>query len=89
MGADNLTSFHKWERWREIANMMPMAVYVRPGDARQAPFSKTAIALSGRRIDESDAHRLADLQAPAWVYMHGIMSDLSSTQIRNGGAPKR
>jgi len=89
MGADNLTSFHKWERWREIANMMPMAVYVRPGDARQAPFSKTAIALSGDRIDESDAHRLADLQAPAWVYMHGIMSDLSSTQIRNGGAPKR
>jgi len=89
MGADNLSGFHKWERWREIANMMPMAVYVRPGDARRAPFSKAAITLSGNRIDEGDAHRLADLQAPAWVYMHGIMSDLSSTQIRNGHAPAR
>ncbi len=69
--------------------MMPMAVYVRPGDARRAPFSKAAITLSDNRIDEGDAHRLADLQAPAWVYMHGIMSDLSSTQIRNGSTSER
>ena len=83
MGADNLTSFHHWERWREIANMMPMAVYVRPGDARQAPFSLAANALSAYRIDEGDAHVLADQPAPCWVYLHGIMSNLSSTEIRN------
>lgn len=84
MGADNLAGFHKWERWRDIANLMPIAVYVRPGSARQAPFSKAAIALGGHRVDESDAHALIDMSAPAWTYMHGIMSNLSSTQIRNG-----
>ena len=82
MGADNLVGFHKWERWREIANMMPMAIYVRPGDARQAPFSKAATALRAHRIEETDAHMLADMPAPSWVYLHGIMSNLSSTQLR-------
>lgn len=83
MGADNLSGFHHWERWRDIAAMMPMAVYVRPNDARKAPFSKAAITLARHRIDESDGHKLADMEAPSWVYMHGIMSNLSSTQLRN------
>jgi len=84
MGADNLVGFHKWERWRDMANLMPMAVYVRPDDARQAPFSRAAIALQQSRIAESDAHVLAGMRAPAWVYLHGIMSNVSSTKIRNG-----
>ncbi len=83
MGADNLVGFHNWERWQDIARMMPMAIYVRPGDARQAPFSRAATTLSKYRVDESDAHQLANLQAPAWVYLHGIMSELSSTQLRS------
>ncbi|MCZ4271657.1 nicotinate-nucleotide adenylyltransferase [Maritalea porphyrae] len=84
MGADNLVGFHKWERWRDIARMMPIAIYVRPGTARRAPFSRAATALSAYRVDETDARKLANMQAPAWMYMHGIMSELSSTQIRNG-----
>jgi len=83
MGADNLIGFHKWERWRDIAQMMPIAIYVRPGNARQAPFSRAAITLGRYRVDESDAPKLANMAAPAWTYMHGIMSDLSSTKIRN------
>jgi nicotinate-nucleotide adenylyltransferase len=82
MGADNLVGFHKWERWREIANMMPMAIYVRPGNSRRAPFSKAATLLKPYRFDESDAHCLADQNAPVWVYLNGIMSDQSSTKIR-------
>jgi nicotinate-nucleotide adenylyltransferase len=83
MGADNLSQFHRWERWREIARLMPMAVYVRPGSLRRAPASMAATALARYRIDESDAPRLADLDPPAWVYLHGLMSPLSSSLIRS------
>jgi len=30
MGADNLASFHRWQRWREIAALTPIAVIDRP-----------------------------------------------------------
>ena len=82
MGADNLRQFHHWERWRDIAAMMPMAVYARPGSTLRAVFSRTAIALRRQRIPEAEASTLADRQPPAWVYLHGIVSPLSSSAIR-------
>ncbi|HVX81210.1 MAG TPA: nicotinate-nucleotide adenylyltransferase [Devosiaceae bacterium] len=82
MGADNLSQFHQWERWREIARLMPMAVYVRPGSTRLAPVSPAAVALAPYRVDERDAPLLAAMRPPAWVYLHGLMSSLSSSRIR-------
>ncbi|UJW84152.1 nicotinate-nucleotide adenylyltransferase [Devosia sp. SL43] len=82
MGADNLVQFHRWERWRDIAAMVPMAVYVRPGSGSRAPVSPAAQALARWRLDEDDAGRLAMLPAPAWVYLHGRQSQLSSSAIR-------
>ena len=82
MGADNLVNFSRWERWRDIATMVPMAVYVRPGSGRLAPVSMAASALAHWRVDEDDATRLANLPAPAWVYLHGRQSPLSSSAIR-------
>ena len=84
MGADNLVDFNRWERWREIAAMVPMAVYVRPGSSRRAPVSIAASYLARWRIDEDDAPRLAALPPPAWVYLHGRQSPLSSSAIRAG-----
>jgi len=86
MGADSLRSFHKWDRWRDIADLMPLAVYVRPGSSRRAPFSKAATALARFRLDETDAAILPDAPAPAWVYLNGLMSALSSSEIRAGSA---
>jgi len=85
MGADNMVGFHRWERWRDIARLLPMAVYVRPGSSRLAPASRAATALSRYRIDESEAATLADRKPPAWVYLHGLMSSLSSSAIRARG----
>ena len=82
MGADNLVQFHHWERWQDIAAMVPMAVYVRPGSGRRAPVSRAAAALARWRVDEEDAGRLARLAPPAWVYLHGRQSQLSSSAIR-------
>lgn len=85
MGADNLVAFHRWERWRDIARLMPMAVYVRPGSSRLAPMSVAARTLAPYRIDESDAEVLVTLKPPAWVFLHGLMSGLSSSAIRAAG----
>lgn len=82
MGADNLVDFNRWERWRNIAAMVPMAVYVRPGSSRRAPASMAASYLSRWRVDEDDAPRLALLKPRAWVYLHGRQSPLSSSAIR-------
>ena len=82
MGADNLAGFHRWRGWRRIAGMMPMAVFDRPGWTLKAVRSKSAIALSRSRIREADARALPDLAPPAWVFLHGPRSHLSSTQLR-------
>ncbi|WP_323016012.1 nicotinate-nucleotide adenylyltransferase [Devosia sp.] len=82
MGADNLVDFHRWERWRGIAATLPMAIYVRPGSSRRALVSPAASALSRWRIDEEEARRLPLLSPPAWVYLHGRQSSLSSSAIR-------
>lgn len=82
MGADNLAQFHRWKRWREIANLMPMAVIERPGDEDAPLSSKAAHALARYRMDESDAPLLLSKRPPAWIYLHGLKSPLSSTSLR-------
>lgn len=82
MGADNLASFHRWRGWRSIARMMPIAVIDRPGWTLKAMHSRSATALSASRIAEGRAAALAGLEPPAWVFLHGPRSYLSSTHIR-------
>lgn len=82
MGADNLASFHHWEHWRDIFGLIPIAVYVRPGNTKRAMHSPAAISFSRFRLDETDAPLLPDMRGPAWIYLNGIMSGLSSSSIR-------
>lgn len=82
MGADSLADFHRWQRWRDIAVRLPIAVYVRPGESRRALASRAATTLDHAQIDESDAALLADCAPPAWVYLQGRRSALSSSAIR-------
>jgi nicotinate-nucleotide adenylyltransferase len=69
--------------------MVPMAIYVRPGSSRRAPVSQAATALSRWRLDEDDAALLANAPPPAWVYLHGRQSTLSSSAIRARRQQKR
>jgi nicotinate-nucleotide adenylyltransferase len=85
MGADNLAQFHRWKRWQEIAELMPIAVIERPGDEDAPLSSKAAHALARHRIDQSDAPLLLSMVPPAWVYLHGLKSPLSSTSLRMKG----
>ena len=82
MGADNLAGFHRWQKWRDIATHVPLAIIDRPGSTLRAVASPAARAFATARIAERDAGRLAVMPAPAWVFLHGRRSDLSSTRLR-------
>lgn len=86
MGADNLASFHRWQRWRSIFALMPIAVVDRPGWRLKALASPAARAFCDRRLSEAHAAGLFDRPAPAWVFLGGPLSELSSTSIRSGHA---
>ena len=81
MGADNLRSFHRWQKWRGIAAMVPIAVVDRLGPSLYASGSPAGQALARARIPEAAAKSLPDRKPPAWVYLHGLKSPLSSTAL--------
>src|SRR5580704_6179635 len=72
MGADNLRSFHRWQRWRDIAALVPIAVVDRLGPSLYAVGSVSAQTLSRRRIPETAAATLPMRPPPAWVLLHGL-----------------
>jgi nicotinate-nucleotide adenylyltransferase len=82
MGADNLAQFHRWRHWGEIAEAVPILVVDRPGSSFAALSSRAAHALARWRRPERDAARIADLAAPAWIFLHGPRSSASSTALR-------
>jgi len=82
MGADNLRSFHRWQKWRDIAKLVPIAVIDRLGPSLYAAASPAGQALRGARVPETAASSLADRKAPAWTFLHGLKSPLSSTALR-------
>jgi len=82
MGADNLRSFYRWQNWRGIASLMPIAVVDRMGSSLYATGGRAPQALARYRLPERFAPVLADRKAPAWLYLHGLKSPLSSTALR-------
>jgi nicotinate-nucleotide adenylyltransferase len=87
MGADSLKNFHLWQRWQQIALTFPIAVIDRPGSTLSYMSSLVAKTFDYARTDEEDAPKLARMKAPAWTFIHGPRSSLSSSAIRKGGGP--
>ena len=82
MGADNLRSFHRWQRWRDIANLVPIVVVDRLGPSLYAASSTAGQALRAFRIPEAAVTSLPLQPPPAWAFLHGLKSPLSSTALR-------
>ena len=82
MGADNLASFHRWQHWRHIAEIMPIAVVDRPGWRHAGLSSPAAQALKRYRLPESEAASLASQKPPTWMLLTIRLSGLSSTALR-------
>jgi len=89
MGADNLRSFHRWQRWRDIARLVPIAVIDRLGPSLYSTAGAAGQALAWARLPESAARTLPQRRPPAWIYLHGLKSPLSSTALRAARALQR
>ena len=85
MGADNLASVHKWERWEWIFENVPIGVTSRPEEHLKAAGSKAAVKYRAARLPASNAKRLPFQNPPAWCLLDGPVVDISSTEIRESG----
>ncbi len=85
MGADNLASVHKWERWEWIFENVPIGVTSRPEEHLKAAGSKAAVKYRAARLPASNAKRLPFQKPPAWCLLDGPVVDISSTEIRESG----
>lgn len=87
MGADNLSQFHRWQGWRQIARLMPICVVDRPRATLKSTASPAGETLARWRVPEHAARGVAGMRPPALVFIHGRRSPLSSTMLRtrNGG----
>ncbi len=82
MGADNLAGFHRWNEWRFIFDLMPIAIEDRPEWRYRALASPASHSFALFRVPERAAGVLPDLTPPAWCYLSGPLSKLSSTALR-------
>jgi len=89
IGADNLAQFHRWERWRELAGQIPIAVIDRPEFELSSLAAPAAVALTKARVPDHAAPALAGLHPPAWVFLRGLKSEMSSTALRKLGTKKK
>jgi len=82
MGADNLIGFHRWQHWREIADLVPIAVVDRPGCRHAALASPAARAFARSRVPEREAALIPAATPPAWTFLTTRLSAASSTALR-------
>jgi nicotinate-nucleotide adenylyltransferase len=82
MGADNLKNFHHWAEWRTLVGLVPLAVIDRGGTDLSGLASPVAQVLARARIPEHKARLLPALPPPAWTFLHGLKSPMSSTALR-------
>jgi nicotinate-nucleotide adenylyltransferase len=87
MGADNFRHFDRWQRWRDIASLVPIAIIDRPGSTLTALHGSAAQALAPYRRDERFTACLAAAAPPAFVFLHGPRSPMSSTAMRSNPRP--
>lgn len=83
LGADSFANLHRWRDWREIAALVPLAIVDRPGWTASALHSPAARALAARRIGEGQRLLFPAATPPAWLFLTGPRSTLSSTALRD------
>jgi nicotinate-nucleotide adenylyltransferase len=82
MGADSLSSFHRWRGWTQIMREAPVAVIARPHATLKSRTSPAARRFAHARLPASAAPTLPCRAPPAWVYLTGPLNFTSSTALR-------
>ena len=89
MGADNLASLHRWDRWDWIMDHVPVGVLARPGSGLAAAMSRAAERYASDRVPPRAAAGLAWRRAPAWCFVTGPQMAISSSELRANGLWRR
>jgi nicotinate-nucleotide adenylyltransferase len=88
MGADNLSQISRWERWENIFELVPIAVFARPSYSLRSLSGPAARRYARRRVPLAKARKLVETDPPAWVFLPVRLDARSATDIRSGrGAP--
>jgi nicotinate-nucleotide adenylyltransferase len=78
MGEDSLGTLHTWGRYHEIMQHYPVAVLSRKGTQESLFETVAGNEFRERFVAEKDFQSLPG----TWTYLDGVVSDISSTQIR-------
>jgi nicotinate-nucleotide adenylyltransferase len=89
LGADNLAQLPRWRHWTEIIGRSGVAVFERLPYSYAALRGAAATRFSDARIAAERAHELAELAAPAWVFLRLRPHRASSTVIRGAASRRR
>ena len=82
MGADNLRNFHKWREWRQISQLVPIAVISRPGYDSCAHATRAMGWLRRFVRPSSQARKWTEWSAPAIICLRLPPDPASSTAVR-------
>jgi len=82
MGGDNLAQLPRWDRWIELMERVPIAVFARPQASLSTLAGKAAQRFARARIPAEAARRLAEMKPPAWAFFHTKLDPRSATEIR-------
>jgi len=85
MGADNLLQIDRWDRWQQIFETVPVAVFARPSYSDSAETAKASRQLAQYRLNSERAEELAEMSPPAWVFLKTPENPISATEIRARG----
>ena len=83
MGADNLISFHKWEKWQKIFKNMSIVIFKRHGYNTKALKSIASKKFQQSKILTSTINSEDFDKLPSWTFIENKEVKISSTEIRN------
>jgi ribosome silencing factor RsfS/YbeB/iojap/nicotinate (nicotinamide) nucleotide adenylyltransferase len=81
-GADILPQLVRWQGWRELFAVIPIAAFARPGWSYPALLSTAPRAFARYRLAAEQARGLATCAPPAWCFIPSRLDSHSATAIR-------
>ena len=82
MGADNLISFHLWQKWRYIFSDISIVVFKRHGYNNKALNSIAKKTFSKYQVCNSPIESKNFVKLPSWIWVSGKEVRISSSEIR-------
>lgn len=82
MGADNLATIHRWQKWEKIFALVPILVLDRSPFSHAALRSKAGLRFAACRVNPRSLAASGGQGLPVWAYSHIRRHGASSTAIR-------